>query len=105
MLSHCEPRDPASASKGQASAKEFKHPNPNQPPLPRAVKVSISDLIVDQLALGEMRILFLVVALRKTLGQSAYIKGDLSSVVGVALRKLVASKVVIEHEGTYSLNR
>jgi hypothetical protein len=77
-------------------------PNPNQPPLPR-VKVSISDLIVDQLAHGEMRILFLVVALRKTLGQSAYIKGDLSSVVGVALRKLVASHVVVEHEGTYSL--
>ncbi|MGD0389574.1 MAG: hypothetical protein ABSC42_11520 [Tepidisphaeraceae bacterium] len=71
----------------------------------RTAKVSIGQLIVDQLARGEMRILGLVVALRKTLGQSAYIKVDLSSVVVVALRKLIASKVVLDSEGTYSLNR
>jgi hypothetical protein len=71
----------------------------------RTAKVSIGQLIVDQLAHGEMRILVLVVALRRTLGRSAYIKVDLSSVVAVALRKLIASKVVLDSEGTYSLNR
>jgi len=70
----------------------------------RTAKASISQLIIDQLAHGEMRMLVLVVALRKTLGASAHIKGDLSSVVVVALRKLVASKVVVDNEGTYTLN-
>jgi hypothetical protein len=70
----------------------------------RTAKTSISQLIIEQLALGEMRMLVLVVALRKTLGRSMYIKGDLSSVVLVALRKLIASKVVVDSEGTYSLN-
>ena len=69
----------------------------------RTVKLLIHQLIIDQLALGEMRMLVLVVALRKTLGQSGYIKGDLSAVVSVALRKLVATKVVKDCEGTYSL--
>jgi len=71
----------------------------------RTAKAPISQLIVDQLAHGEMRMLVLVVALRKTLGASAHIKGDLSSIVVVALRKLIASKVVVDSEGTYSLNR
>ena len=71
----------------------------------RTAKAPISQLIIDQLALGEMRMLVLVVALRKTLGASAHIKGDLSSIVVVALRKLIASKVVVDSEGTYSLNR
>jgi len=71
----------------------------------RTAKISISQLIVDQLSLGEMRMLVLVVALRKTLGAGAHIKGDLSSVVVVALRKLIASNVVVDSEGTYSLNR
>ena len=52
-----------------------------------------------------MRMLVLVVALRKTLGASAHIKGDLSSIVVVALRKLIASKVVVDNEGIYTLNR
>ncbi len=71
----------------------------------RTAKAPISQLIVDQLAHGEMRMLVLVVALRRTLGASAHIKGDLSSIVVVALRKLIASKVVVDSEGTYSLNR
>ena len=71
----------------------------------RTAKVSINQLIIDQLARGEMRMLVLVVALRKTLGASAHIKGDLSSIVVVALRKLIASKVVVDNEGTYTLNR
>jgi len=74
-------------------------------PAPKPVdKISINQLIVDQLAHGELRMLALVVALRKTLGRSAYLKRDLSSVVTIALRKLVATKVVLDNEGTYSLN-
>jgi hypothetical protein len=69
----------------------------------RTAKQSIHQLIIDQLAHGEMRMLVLVVAVRKTLGQSGYIKGDLSTVVNLALRKLVATKVVKDCEGTYSL--
>ena len=61
----------------------------------RTAKAPISQLIVDQLAHGEMRMLVLVVALRKTLGASAHIKGDLSSIVVVALRKLIASKALV----------
>jgi hypothetical protein len=71
----------------------------------RTANASISQLIIDQLGTGEMRILSLVVALRKTMGRTMCIKGDLSSIVKVALRKLVATKVVLDSEGTYSLNR
>ena len=70
-----------------------------------ANKASISDMIVDQLGLGEMRILALVVALRRKMGGSAHVKGDLVSVVNVALRRLVVSKVVVENDGTYLLSR
>lgn len=71
----------------------------------RTAKTPISSLILDQLAHGEMRILTLVVALRKSLGRSAHIKGDLSAHVDAALRKLVAAKVVTDSEGTYSLTQ
>jgi hypothetical protein len=75
-------------------------------PAPKPIdKISINQLIIDQLAHGELRMLALVVALRKTLGKSAYLKRDLSSVVVIALRKLVATKVVRDSEGTYSLNQ
>jgi hypothetical protein len=70
-----------------------------------ANKVSVSDLIVEQLGLGEMRILSLVVALRKKMGGSAHVKGDLSSIVNVALRRLITSKVVVEKDGTFLLSR
>ena len=56
--------------------------------------VSLNQMILDRLALGEMRPLALVVAIRKDLGKSAYIKGDLSKVVQAALRKLVAARGV-----------
>jgi len=72
--------------------------------LMRTAKVPISELIVDQLSHGEKRILVLVVALRKSLGGSTHVKGDLSAVVVTALRKLIASKMVVEHEGSYSLS-
>ena len=66
-------------------------------------KASISDLILEQLASGEKRLLVLTVAIRKVLNQSAYFKGDLTESVKGALRKLVAANTVIEVEGLYSL--
>jgi hypothetical protein len=63
----------------------------------------IHQLVLNQLATGEKRLLVLVVSVRKALGPSESIKGDLSVMVKAALRKLVASKVVIDEEGVYSL--
>ena len=65
----------------------------------------IHQLVLNQLATGEKRLLVLVVSVRKALGPSESIKGDLSVMVKAALRKLVASKVVIDEEGVYSLIR
>jgi hypothetical protein len=70
-----------------------------------ANKTPINDLIVEQLGLGEKRILALVVALRKKMGGTTHVKGDLVSVVNVALRRLIVSKVVEENDGTYLLCR
>ncbi len=63
----------------------------------------ISQLILDELAHGEMRLLVLVVAIRKGLDRSEGIKGDLSAAVKSALRKLVAAKAVTDVEGVYGL--
>jgi hypothetical protein len=60
-------------------------------------------LILDQLAHGEMRLLTLLVAIRKTFGPPAHFKGDLSAVVKAALRKLEASKMVVNTDGVYTL--
>jgi hypothetical protein len=67
--------------------------------------IRISELILDQLAQGEKRLLVLVVAIRKSLNDSEGIKGDLPTAVKSALRKLIASNKVVDGEGVYSLNR
>ncbi len=64
---------------------------------------SITPLILEKLAEGEKRSLTLVVSIRRSLGRSAFLKGDLSAVVNSALRKLIATKKVIEVDGVYSL--
>ncbi len=64
---------------------------------------SIAPLILEKLAEGEKRSLALVVSIRRSLGRSAFLKGDLSAVVNSALRKLIAAKKVIEVDGVYSL--
>jgi hypothetical protein len=64
---------------------------------------SIAPLILEKLGEGEKRSLSLVVSIRKSLGKSAFLKGDLSAVVNSSLRKLIASKKVIEVDGVYSL--
>lgn len=65
----------------------------------------MNQMIQDQLQVGEKRVLSLVVAIRKGLGNSELVKGDLPAMVQSALRKLVASKVVVDMDGMYSLSR
>jgi hypothetical protein len=63
--------------------------------------IAINSLILTQLAGGEMGLLRLIVAVRKSLGR--FEKGDLSEIVKSALRKLVLSQAVVEVDGIYSL--
>ncbi|MBC8107331.1 MAG: hypothetical protein H7Z14_12130 [Anaerolineae bacterium] len=63
----------------------------------------INELILSQLAVGEKQVLSLVVAVRKALSRSEAAKGDLTAMVKSALRRLVASKEVIDVDGMYSL--
>ena len=65
--------------------------------------VHIQSLIVDQLARREMEVLALVVAVRRSMGLTESPKGDLAAMVKSALRTLVASKTVLDHDGRYSL--
>jgi len=65
--------------------------------------IPIDRLILDQLERGEMRLLALVVAVRRSLGKSEAVKGDLSTIVKSSLRKLVLSNAVVDVEGVYSL--
>ena len=65
----------------------------------------ISLLVLEQLALGEKRILSLVVAIRRVLARSEVFKGDLNAVVKVAVRKLVAAGAIFDMDGVYSLRR
>ena len=69
-----------------------------------ASAIQIQSLIVDQLGRGEMEVLSLVVAVRRTLGVLESPKGDLAAIVKSALRTLVASKTVVDHDGRYSLS-
>jgi hypothetical protein len=64
-----------------------------------------SSLVVEQLALRERRVLALTVAVRRGLGPSARVNGDLLAAVQSALRGLVASGDVTHVDGTYVLAR
>ena len=63
----------------------------------------INQLVLDQLALGERRVLSLVVAVGKALSNSGAAKGDLTAMVKSALRTLVSTQVVVDVDGMYSL--
>jgi len=62
-------------------------------------------MILDQLRLGERRVLSLTVAIRGLLSGSDGSKGDLSASVKSALRRLVVSGAVVDVDGMYSLAR
>jgi hypothetical protein len=66
--------------------------------------IKINQLIIEQLSRGEMRLLVLTVAVRRAFAGSEGVKGDLSTAVKSALRKLVSSKTVVDVEGVYSLS-
>jgi hypothetical protein len=68
------------------------------------VTMPIEKLILDQLAHGEMRLLTMVVAIRRTQGRFEGMKGDLSATVKSALRKLINRNVVADADGVYSLS-
>ena len=68
-----------------------------------ASPIRLQSVIVEHLAGGEMRVLSLVVAVRRTLGRSEKLKGDLGAMVKSALKTLVASKTVVDDDGMYSL--
>jgi hypothetical protein len=68
------------------------------------VAMPIEKLILDQLAHGEMRLLSLVVAIRRTQGRFEGMKGDLSATVKSGLRKLINQNVIAEADGVYPLS-
>jgi hypothetical protein len=61
-------------------------------------------MILDTLGDGERRQLSMVVAIRNVLSRSGPMKGDLTTSMKAALRKLVASGTVEETDGVYSLS-
>jgi hypothetical protein len=63
----------------------------------------IENVILNSLAGGEMRLLVLLVLVRKAVGSSIPIKVDLPRLVTTALRKLVASKSILDTDGIYSI--
>jgi hypothetical protein len=69
-----------------------------------ASSAQIQAVIVDQLAARQMGVLTLVVAVRRTLGRSEKLKGDLGAMVRSALKALLASNVVVDDDGMYSLS-
>ena len=70
-----------------------------------ATSETVDALILEQLGRGEMQILGLVVAVRRTLAQTKNTKGDLSAMVKAALKRLVESNAVVDADGRYSLSR
>ena len=64
----------------------------------------IEKLILDQLAHGEMRLLSLVVAIRRSQGRFEGMKGDLSASVKSSLRKLISRSIVADVDGMYLLS-
>jgi len=62
-------------------------------------------VILSVLAMGEKRLLSLVVAVRKQLQRNEIYRGDLTSAVKTTLRRLVANGEVREVDGIYSLGR
>lgn len=63
----------------------------------------IEQIILNSLAAREMRVLVLLVLVRKALGRSIPIKVDLPRLVMATLRKLLASKTILDTDGTYSI--
>ena len=64
----------------------------------------INQLILDQLAAGERRVLSLIVSVGNVLRRTETIKGDLAAMVKSELRRLVDAGAVVDADGMYSLS-
>jgi hypothetical protein len=64
----------------------------------------ISQLILEQLAVSERRVLSLTVAIGKTLSRSQTVKGNLTAMVKSELRKLLDAGAIVDVDGMYSLS-
>ena len=62
-----------------------------------------SQMILDELAHGDRRLLSLTVAIRRTLNRSGTVKGSLTDMINSALRKLLATGQIEDVDGLYSL--
>jgi hypothetical protein len=62
----------------------------------------IAEMIVERLGTGDASHLIILVSVRKALNAKPF-KGDLSTAVGSALRRLVDAGTINNYEGIYSL--
>lgn len=65
----------------------------------------IPEIILAELRVAERRLLALTVAVRKQLGGQHHATGDLSATVRSCLRRLVATRQVLEADGVFTLPR
>jgi hypothetical protein len=65
---------------------------------------TIGPLILDELSRGERRILSLVVAIGRELSRIRLVKGDITATVKSTLRTLVASGMIVDTDGIYTLS-
>jgi hypothetical protein len=65
----------------------------------------VSQLILEQLAIGERRVLSLIVSVSKAMNRDGGGKGNSSALVRSALSALVKARTIVEVDGMYSLSR
>jgi len=63
----------------------------------------VSPLILEQLAIGERRVLSLIVSVTKAMNRDGGGKGNPSVLVRSALRALIQARTIVEVDGMYSL--
>ena len=66
--------------------------------------MSIDQLVLNELAGGERRVLSLTVAVRHMVDRAEGMKGDLPGAVKASVRKLVAARLIRDEDGVYSLS-
>ena len=71
-------------------------------PMPTS-SIRFGQLILDELATGDKRVLSLTVSIRKVLNRTGPVKGNLNAMITSALRKLVAAGTIVDADGVYSL--
>ena len=63
----------------------------------------VSPLILEQLAIGERRVLSLIVSVTKAMNRDGGGQGNSSAAVRSALNALVKARTIVEVDGLYSL--